>query len=265
MAADAVRLQKYLSQAGVASRRHSEVLIAEGRVTVNGVVVTELGTRVTANDDVRVDGRAIHPAATGWFALHKPRGYLSTRADPGGRATLYDLLPATLHGLFYVGRLDYDSEGLVLLTNDGDTAHRMLHPRFGVEREYEVELDRTAEPDLARRLTAGVALDDGEARAERARQVGPKRVRLTLKEGRKREVRRMLAALGHDVRRLRRLRYGPVELGTLPEGEWRPLNADEVEALRQLGAASAGGRAPDDGAQGARERRPEGRRRPGSQ
>jgi 23S rRNA pseudouridine2605 synthase len=237
MADAGVRLQKFLSQAGIASRRHSEILIASGRVAVNGTVVTELGTRVDpARDEVHVDGQPVRPAATGWYALHKPRGYLSTRSDPGGRATLYDLLPPQLHGLFYVGRLDYDSEGLVLLTNDGDTAHRMLHPRFGVEREYEAELDRTAEADLAQRLMDGVELDDGMARAEAARKTAPKRVRLTLREGRKREVRRMFTALGHDVRRLRRLRYGPVELGELPEGEWRALNARELLALRKLGA-----------------------------
>jgi 23S rRNA pseudouridine2605 synthase len=235
MAEAGVRLQKFLSQAGVASRRHSEVLIESGRVAVNGSVVTELGTRVDpARDQVHVDGRPVQPAAVEWYALHKPRGYLSTRSDPGGRATLYDLLPPRLHGLFYVGRLDYDSEGLVLLTNDGDTAHRMLHPRFGVAREYEAELDRTAEADLAQRLMAGVELDDGPAQAETAKKVGPKRIRLTLREGRKREVRRMFAALDHDVRRLRRMRYGPVELGDLAEGAWRSLDRRELQALRRL-------------------------------
>ncbi|HSJ25864.1 MAG TPA: pseudouridine synthase [Longimicrobiales bacterium] len=236
MAEEGVRLQKFLSQAGVASRRASEALITEGRVSVNGEVVTELGTKVDPDrDEVRLEGEIVRPAETGWFALHKPRGYLSTRSDPGGRATLYDLLPPQLHGLFYVGRLDYDSEGLVLLTNDGDTAHRMLHPRYGVAREYEVELDRNAEPDLAARLLQGVELEDGPARAEEARQTGAKRLRLVLGEGRKREVRRMLTALGHDVRRLRRLRYGPIQLGSLAEGAWRPLTASELRALRRLG------------------------------
>lgn len=236
MAEEGVRLQKFLSQAGVASRRAAEKLITEGRVSVNGAAVSELGTKVDPDrDEVRVDGDVVRPADLGWYALHKPRGYLSTRSDPGGRATLYDLLPESLHGLFYVGRLDYDSEGLVLLTNDGDTAHRMLHPRYGVAREYEVELDRNAEPDLAARLLEGVELEDGPARAEQARQTGAKRLRLVLAEGRKREVRRMLAALGHDVRRLRRLRYGPIQLGSLAEGAWRPLTASELRALRRLG------------------------------
>jgi pseudouridine synthase len=235
MSGAGVRLQKFLSQAGVASRRRSEALIVAGRVQVNGNVVTELGTRVDPRHDrVEVDGARIRPARTAWYALHKPRGYLSTRSDPGGRATLYDLLPEPLHGLFHVGRLDYDSEGLVLLTNDGDTAHRMLHPRFRVPRDYEVELDRNAGADLADRLQAGIELEDGPARAEHAERTGPKRLRLTLLEGRQREVRRMLAALGHDVRRLRRLRYGPVELGALPEGDWRPLSAAELRALERV-------------------------------
>jgi 23S rRNA pseudouridine2605 synthase len=233
-AGQGVRLQKFLSQAGVASRRQSETLIANGRVKVNGGVVTELGTRVDpARDEVEVDGRRVRPAREEWYALHKPRGYVSTRSDPEARATVYDLLPQRLHGLFYVGRLDYDSEGLVLLTNDGDTAHRLLHPRFGVEREYEVELDRNAEIDLAARLEAGVELDDGPARAQSARRTAPKRVLLTLREGRKREVRRMLAACGHDVRRLRRVRYGPIRLGDLEPGAWRPLERGELQALRR--------------------------------
>jgi 23S rRNA pseudouridine2605 synthase len=235
MAESGVRLQKFLSQAGIASRRHSEVLITSGRVTVNGQVVSELGTRVDpAGDEVRVDGARVQPATVEWYALHKPRGYLSTRSDPGGRATLYDLLPQRLHGLFYVGRLDYDSEGLVLLTNDGDTAHLMLHPRFGVERVYEAQLDRNAEAALAGQLEAGVDLDDGVARAKRAEQSGAKTVRVTLAEGRRREVRRMFEALGHDVLRLRRLRYGPVELGDLEVGAWRPLSAAERKALSRL-------------------------------
>jgi 23S rRNA pseudouridine2605 synthase len=239
MAEAGVRLQKFLSQAGIASRRHSETLITAGRVSVNGTVVTELGTRVHPDrDDVCVDGSRVRPAAVQWYALHKPRGYLTTRSDPEGRPTLYQLLPERMHALFYVGRLDYDSEGLVLLTNDGDTAHRMLHPSFGVERVYEADLDRKAEAGLAQRLMAGVELEDGPARAERAEQTAPKKVQVTLTEGRRREVRRMFTAVGHDVLRLRRLRYGPVELGDLEEGAWRPLTVAELKALRRL----AGGR-----------------------
>ncbi|CAN5866221.1 pseudouridine synthase [soil metagenome] len=234
MAEAGIRLQKFLSQAGVASRRQGETLITGGRVSVNGAVVTELGVRVDpARDAILVDGRRIRPAPSEWFALHKPRGYLSTRSDPEGRATLYELVPARMHGLFYVGRLDYDSEGLVLLTNDGDTAHRLLHPRFGVEREYEIELDRNVDAGLTESLVAGVELEDGPARAEAARRTGPKRISLTLREGRKREVRRMLAACGHVVRRLRRIRYGPIRLGDLEPGSWRALERGELDALRR--------------------------------
>jgi 23S rRNA pseudouridine2605 synthase len=228
-----VRLQKYLSQAGVASRRRSEELITAGRVSVNGEVVRELGTRVDpARDEVVVDGARIETAPTVWYALHKPRGYLSTRSDPQRRQTLYELLPPELQPLFYVGRLDYDSEGLVLLTNDGDTAHRLLHPSFGVDREYEVELAAAVDAALLQRLTSGVDLEDGRAEAESARATGARRLRLVLREGRKREVRRMLAACGHRVVRLYRVRYGPVSLGTLEPGAWRPLDAAELDALR---------------------------------
>jgi 23S rRNA pseudouridine2605 synthase len=234
MAQTGVRLQKYLSQAGVASRRKAEELITAGRVRINGTVVTELGVRVEpGRDRVQVDGRRIQPALSEWYALHKPRGYMSTRSDPEGRPTLYELVPPALQKLFYVGRLDYDSEGLVLLTNDGDTAHRLLHPKYGVEREYEVELASDIESDALDRLRRGVELDDGPARAETARRRSGNRISLTLREGRKREVRRMLAQVGHTVTRLRRVRYGPIRLGTLRVGEWRHLEERELTALQK--------------------------------
>jgi 23S rRNA pseudouridine2605 synthase len=235
MAQTGVRLQKYLSQAGIASRRKAEELITAGRVRINGSVVTELGVRVQpGRDRVQVDGRRVLPAQSEWYALHKPRGYLSTRSDPEGRPTLYELVPPALQKLFYVGRLDYDSEGMVLLTNDGDTAHRLLHPRYGVEREYEVELESDIESDALDRLRRGVELEDGPARAESARRRSGNRIALTLREGRKREVRRMLAEVGHTVTRLRRVRYGPIRLGTLRVGEWRHLEDRELNALRKL-------------------------------
>jgi len=229
-----VRLQKYLAQAGVASRRQSETLIVAGRVRVNGVVVTELGTRVEPERDVvEVDGRPVRSATTEWVVLHKPVGYLSTRSDPQGRRTLYELLPPQLRRLFYVGRLDRDSEGLILLTNDGDVAHRMMHPRHGIEREYEVDVATPLADDVLQQLLRGVELDDGLARAERARRLASARLALTLREGRKREVRRMLEAAGHRVIRLRRVRYGPIRLGTLPAGRWRHLSAEEIAALQR--------------------------------
>ncbi|MGQ0560434.1 MAG: pseudouridine synthase [Gemmatimonadota bacterium] len=231
-----VRLQKFLANAGVASRRKAEELIEAGRVSVNGQVVTELGTKVDpATDAITVDGRNIESAQPVWVALHKPRGYVSTRDDPQGRPTIYDLLPESLHSLFYVGRLDVDSEGLMLLTNAGDQAHRLLHPSFGVSRVYEVLVKGDVARETVERLLRGVELEDGVARAESverlpASKVGASRLRLILREGRKREVRRMLSAVGRPVRRLRRTRYGPIELGNLPSGKWRLLS--EAEQLR---------------------------------
>lgn len=235
MADDKVRLQKFLSQAGVASRRASEELITAGRVQINGKVVTELGTRVApTRDKVLVDGRRIRPAAEEWYALHKPRGYMSTRSDPEGRPTLYELVPEPLHRLFYVGRLDYDSEGLVLLTNDGDTANRLMHPRYGIDREYEVDLRAPIESDALDQLRRGVELDDGPARAERISRKKGNRIMVTVREGRRREVRRMFEAVGHAVVRLSRVRYGPIKLGNLPAGQLRPLDERELAALHRI-------------------------------
>jgi 23S rRNA pseudouridine2605 synthase len=231
-----MRLQKFLANAGVSSRRKAEELIAAGRVKVNGKVVTELGTKIDdAKDVVAVSGKQIKSAETVWIALHKPRGYLSTRKDPQGRPTVYDLLPPALHGLFYVGRLDLDSEGLLLLTNDGDTANRMLHPRYEVERVYEVLTRGEVKPDKIDMLLEGVELDDGVATAESVKVLGvtrnEMRLRVSLREGKKREVRRMFWAVGHKVLRLKRLSYGPIHLGRLPEGKWRKLTEAELAAL----------------------------------
>jgi 23S rRNA pseudouridine2605 synthase len=243
-AAGPVRLQKYLASAGVASRRGAETLIAEGRVQVNGAVVAEAGVKVTpGRDRVEVDGRTVVPARPVWIALHKPRGYLTTRSDPGGRRTIYQLLPPEHEGLFHVGRLDRDSEGLLILTNQGDAANLLLHPRYEVERIYDAEVDGLVSRETLRRLLQGVELEDGVARAvrvekRRSSREDRDRLRLTLTEGRNREVRRLLAEVGHPVRRLIRLRYGPIRLGHLPPGEWRPLTAPEVAAI--MGGADAG-------------------------
>ncbi len=239
MSGDAsVRLQKFLSQAGIASRRAAEQLMQSGRVRVNGKPATEPGIKVDpARDVVEVDGRRVRPATPVWVALHKPRGYVTTRSDPQGRSTVYELLPAEYRRLFHVGRLDYDSEGLLLLTNDGDTAERLQHPRYEVDRVYNVELG-VALTDAARRmLLSGVTLEDGRARARGLRRVrvtddGRELWAVTMREGRKREVRRMFEAVGSPVRRLRRVRYGPIELGTLRPGAWRQLGPAEVRALR---------------------------------
>ncbi len=238
--AEAVRLQKFLSQAGVASRRASEAMILSGQVAVNGRVIMELGTKVDPDvDQVTVDGVHITPAPPEWIALNKPPGYLTTRHDPRGGRTVYDLLPERARGLFYVGRLDRDSEGLILFTNDGDAANNMLHPRNAVERIYQVEVGGTVPKRLADKLRKGVRLEDGMARAHKARVFdevdGRTRVEVSLLEGRKREVRRMFDVAGYPVRRLLRLQYGPVELGSLPIGEWRALTQEEIDDILSLG------------------------------
>lgn len=239
--AEEMRLQKLLSRAGIASRRAAETLIAAGRVRVNGHVVQELGAKVDPErDEVSVDGRPVRLPRPVWLALHKPVGYVSTRSDPQGRPTIYDLLPEKYRGLFYVGRLDLNSEGLVLLTNEGEIANRMMHPRWGVEREYDVVVRGEVGDEAISRLMEGVALEDGIARAARVElrrppRAGTSRLVVTLKEGRKREVRRMFDAVGHRVLRLVRVRYGPVKLGDLESGAWRRLGKEEVDALSAIG------------------------------
>lgn len=228
-----VRLQKHLARAGVASRRSAEAAIVAGRVRVNGRTIRELGSKIDPEcDTVEFDGRPVRIAAPVWIALHKPRGFVCTRDDPRGRPTIYDLLPDEFRRLFNVGRLDTDSEGLVLLTNDGDTAQLLLHPRYGAERVYVADVEgRLDDSDIAA-LRRGVTLEDGPARVRRARilRAGEERSRLqlVLAEGRKREVRRMLGVLGHPVRRLRRIRHGGIRLGRLATGQWRVISADEI-------------------------------------
>jgi pseudouridine synthase len=232
------RLQKSLARAGYGSRRSCEALIEAGRVTLNGTVAT-LGNRATpGSDDVRVDGVTINlDPDVRYLALHKPVGVVTTMRDPQGRPDIRALLPPDGARVFPVGRLDRDSEGLLILTNDGELADRLTHPRYGVEKEYLAEVEGSpSERDLAR-LRAGVMLEDGLAAARSVRLVGRTggraALRLVMTEGRKREVRRLLAAVGLPVTRLVRLRVGPVKLGRLPAGELRELSAGEVLGLRR--------------------------------
>jgi 23S rRNA pseudouridine2605 synthase len=238
-----VRIQKFLSRAGVASRREAERLVAAGRVTVNGEVVLTPGITVRPGvDQVALDGRSVQESAVRWIAFHKPPGVLTTRADPHGGKTIYDLLPDDFAGLRYVGRLDRDAEGLLLLTNDGDLAHALQHPSFEVERTYEAEVAGTVGPKPLNALRRGVALEDGPARPRRVEilEAGPvtSRVSLVLTEGRKREVRRLLAAVGHPVLRLVRTSFGPVELGELRRGVYRDLDSAEVAGLQAASGRS---------------------------
>lgn len=235
----AERLQRVLARAGYGSRRAVEQLIVEGRVTVNGSAAV-LGDRADAlEDEVRVDGLVVNlDPNVRYHALHKPRGVVTTMRDPQGRTDIRGFLPSDGPRVFPVGRLDRDSEGLLLLTNDGDLANALTHPRFGVEKEYLAEVDGVPTARHVARLKRGVELDDGPARAKDARvaaRAGDRgAVRVVMTEGRKREVRRLLAAVGLPVTRLVRLRVGPVRLGALPPGELRDLTHDEVVALRRL-------------------------------
>lgn len=233
------RLQKVLARAGLGSRRASEELIRDGRVRVNGRVAT-LGDRVDPSGDVvEVDGGRIPlDPELRTYAFNKPRGVVTTASDPQGRETVAAYYPEGPR-VFPVGRLDLESEGLLLLTNDGDLANTLTHPRYGVEKEYLAEVEGTPKPADLRRLVDGVELDDGPARAVSAKPAGEAEgrgaVRIVMAEGRKREVRRMLASVGLPVRRLVRVRIGPVRLGRLPPGEVRPLEPLEVAGLYRAG------------------------------
>lgn len=238
------RLQKVLAARGVASRRHAEQLIAQGRVRVEGQLARELGTKVDPAARIEVDGRAVAQAQRlRYVALHKPRGIVSSARAERGRASVTDLVGAA-ERLYPVGRLDVDSEGLVLLTNDGEWAERVLHPRYGHDREYDVDVEGPLTREVVARLRAGVRLEEGLARPERAtivaRDANGGRLRLVLRTGWKRQIRRMCVAAGLRVLRLVRVRIGPLQLGRLAPGTWRELTQREVRALagsQRAGAA----------------------------
>jgi 23S rRNA pseudouridine2605 synthase len=236
--ADGERLQKVLAAAGLASRRECEQFILEGRVEVDRQVVTELGTRVDpAVQEIRVDGEALPRPKLVYFAVHKPTGYVSTSRDPSGRPRVTDLLPPGLPRAYCVGRLDMSSEGLILLTNDGELANRLTHPRHGVEKIYQVEVAGHVERETIQKLERGVRLAEGFAHAKHVRIKSKHKnstvLEMVLDEGRNREIRRLLARLGHKVERLRRIAVGTVRLGDLPPGAVRPLTRQEVAALQK--------------------------------
>jgi 23S rRNA pseudouridine2605 synthase len=232
-----MRLAKYLAHAGVASRRASETIIADGRVTVDGKVITDPARDVDDSRAVKVDGRRVRVGghAQVVYLLYKPAGVVSTASDPQGRTTVVDLVPGS-ERLYPVGRLDYDTTGLILVTNDGDLAHRMTHPSFEVPRTYRARVANAPvnEPAL-RALREGVELEDGLTAPAKVRRLSSNHLELTIHEGRKRQVKRMLEAVGHPVRTLERVAFGPLKLGALEPGEHRALSPSEIERLRSLG------------------------------
>lgn len=236
---DTMRLQKYMAQCGVASRRKCEELIAAGRVAVNGTVVTEMGTQVAPGDVVVVDGKAIEPEARKYYILyHKPIGEVSTASDPEGRATVLHRFKDFPARLYPVGRLDYDSEGLLLLTNDGDLMQRMLHPSREVDKTYLARVEGDVGLEAIRRLRAGVTLDGrltSPAEVRVIRRTDVETVMLvTIHEGRNRQVRKMLETVGHRVAMLRRVQFGPLQLGELKRSQWRELTEEEVRQIKAL-------------------------------
>ncbi len=231
------RLQKIIAAAGITSRRAAEEMILDGRVSVNGVVVTELGTKADpATDRITVDGALLRPTEKLYYVLlHKPAGYVTSLKDPQGRQLVTELVQDVGARLFPVGRLDYNSEGLLLMTNDGEWANRLMHPRHQVDKEYHVRVRGKVDPQQVRRLTEGVELEDGRASGASVRVLKADQsndwLSITIREGRNRQVRRMCSAVGLSVVRLRRIRYGNLTLGGLKPGEYRLLTTEEAQGL----------------------------------
>ena len=227
-----MRLVKFLAHAGVASRRKAEEIVGKGVVTVGGEVVTDPARDVGEGDDVRVNGALVVAEVREVWAVNKPAGVVSTAREPGGRPAVVELV-RTEARLYPVGRLDVDTTGLLLLTNDGELANRLTHPRYEVPKTYRVRLrEAIADRDLER-LRGGVALEDGPTSPAQVRRLGKREIEITLREGRNRQVRRMVEAVGNGVAALRRVSFGPLELGDLPEGEARRLSDREVAELRE--------------------------------
>jgi 23S rRNA pseudouridine2605 synthase len=230
-----IRLNKYIADAGVTSRRGADSLIEAGRVKVNGKRITELGYKVDGMSKVEVDGETISTSSSKtYLALYKPRGVLSTMFDPDGRPSLAELVDFRKERLFHVGRLDKDSEGLILLTNDGDVTFRATHPSYGLEKTYLVNYEGELPRDAKSILTKGVELDDGIARVTGYKELPNNWVELKIHEGRYHIIRRLMDAIGVDVLRLVRSQFGPILLGDLKEGRWRDLNDVEVANLHKV-------------------------------
>jgi 23S rRNA pseudouridine2605 synthase len=227
-----MRLNAYLARTGIASRRGADELIKRGRIRVNGVTAG-LSTYVQEGDVVDLDGRLLLPQALAYVLLHKPAGVVTTASDPHGRPTVVGLIEHESR-VVPVGRLDADTTGALLLTNDGELAHRLAHPRYEVDKVYEAEVEGEPSDEALAALERGVELDDGPTAPARARRLGPSTIELSIHEGRKHQVKRMLEAVGHPVTRLHRSRYAGLTTEGLEPGQWRELNAAEVAALTQL-------------------------------
>jgi len=228
-----LRLNRFLAAAGIGSRRHCDELIEAGRVTVNGKPCTDFSVQPGERDHVKVDGKLVHVDISRRIILHKPAGFVSTRSDPHARDTIFDLLPSKFPRLFNVGRLDAQSEGLLILTNDGELAQQLTHPRYKIDKEYEVTLDRTWDPALTPKLLRGIVLDGHLAQIVRLHSVAPTRLRVVLRQGINRQIRRMFFEIGYEVKRLVRIRIGSLCLGDLPRGHWRVLTKREIDSLKQ--------------------------------
>ena len=234
-----MRLQKYLASCGVASRRAAEKLIAEGHVTVDGQKITEMGVQVEDHQIICVDGKRVRPEGEKHYIMyHKPAGEVTTVSDPKGRATVLDRFRDYPIRLYPVGRLDYDSEGLLLLTNDGDLTERMLHPSMEVDKTYLARVSNQVTPEEARQLERGVMVDGRQTARAKVHILSVQNLFtdmiITIHEGRNRQVRKMVEQIGHQVVMLRRIRFGPLKLGELPRGMWRPLTQEELDALKKL-------------------------------
>ena len=242
---DGIRLNKYIAQAGIASRRRADELIAYGKVRVNGRVCRELGTIVEPGDKVDVSGTPVKPidAAPTYLVMHKPVGVMTTMRDPQGRRTIVELIPKKLPRVVPVGRLDYDTAGVLLLTNDGELANRLMHPRYGVDKTYRATIAGRLSPEDVKSLHDGLEVDGYTAAGAKVRVVsvraGYSVVDVTIHEGRNRQVRNMFEALGHPVQTLVRLRFGPISLGDLGVGRTRDLTPRELAALKRVGQAGA--------------------------
>ena len=228
---DAVRLNKFLASAGEGSRRTCDELIQQGRVEVNGEIQPNPATRVSPGDHVRIDGRRVAANNSLVVAFHKPRGLVCTRSDEHQRATIYSALPPMMHHLHHTGRLDLDSEGLLILTNDGDLTQRLMHPRTGIEKEYLVTTNQAFDREHLGKLTKGIYTPEGKLTAKHTGMLSPRRLKIVLEHGAKRQIRVMLEALGYKVSRLLRVRIGGLWLGDLKPGEYAALTATEISML----------------------------------